>query len=202
MTLLAGLPFLAVADAQSDFEAGKKAFDRGDVSGSMAPLRRAADAGHAKAQALYGYVLDISEFNVDAYAYYKKAADQGDADGQYGLAQMYITGEAGKKDLKQARAWMEKAAAQGQAQAITTLADAYISGALAIEPAEQESPQALKVVQAAADLNSLTALMALQAAYTTGKYGLPIDPAKAAELEAKIRAIKPDLGGRKKRRSL
>ena len=202
MTLLAALPFFAVADVQSDFEAGKKAFDRGDVSGSMAPLRRAADAGHAKAQALYGYVMDISEFDAEAYAYYKKSADQGDADGQYGLAQMYVTGEAGKKDLKLARDWMEKAASQGHAQAIMTLADAYITGGLAIEPAERESPQALKAVQAAVELNSLTALTAMQAAYTTGRYGLPIDPAKAAEMEAKIRAIKPELGGKKKRRSL
>lgn len=200
MMLLIALPLAAAADVAEDFENGRKAFDRGDISGSMAPLRRAADAGHAKAQALYAYVLDISEFDAEALAYYQKSADQADPDGQYGVAQMYISGEAGKRDYKLARTWLEKAAAQGQGQAVMALAEAYLSGGLGMEQAELESPEALRWLNAAADLKSLTALTALQAAYANGKYGLTADPVKAAEIEARIKILKPDEPTKKKRR--
>lgn len=200
MMFLTGLSPVVQADPAADYELGRKAFDLGDVSGAMKPLRQAADAGNAKAQALYGYVLDISEFDVEALGYYQKAADQGDPDGQYGLAQMYISGEAGKKDPKLARQWLEKAAHQNMPQAVQLLGEAYVKQNFGIEATELESPEAAKWINAAAELKSTIALNALLDAYTNGKYGIAANAAKAAEIDAKIRAAKPEEKGKKRRR--
>lgn len=45
-----------------------------------------------------------------AFAYYKKAAVGGDADGQYGLAKMYLDGKSVHADYEKSLRWMRKAA--------------------------------------------------------------------------------------------
>ena len=52
-----------------------------------------------------------------AATWYSKAADQGDADAQYTLGQMYADGRGLPKDAKQAATWYRKAAEQGHADA-------------------------------------------------------------------------------------
>jgi len=89
--LLLASPAILAADAGVDeeFRRGEKAYHTGDVIGAMGSLRKAADQGHADAQALLAEILDRAEFNEEAVAYYRKAADQGNANGEYGLGTMY-----------------------------------------------------------------------------------------------------------------
>ncbi len=62
-----------------------------------------------------------------AVYWYRKAADQGDADAQYNLGLMYGKGKGVAKDYKQAVYWYRKAADQGQfASAQTNLGNGII----------------------------------------------------------------------------
>ena len=87
-SVLIAFSSIACADATTDYQQGLDAYRAGDVVGAMTPLKQAADAGHAAAQALYGTILDSAEFDNDAANYLRKAAEQNNADGQYGLAKM------------------------------------------------------------------------------------------------------------------
>jgi TPR repeat protein len=59
---------------------------------------------------------------------WRSSADQGDADAQYNLGQMYLKGEGVLKDAKQAVHWYRKAADQGDADAQYNLALKYAKG--------------------------------------------------------------------------
>lgn len=62
-----------------------------------------------------------SEKNEEAFEYYLKAADQGDALAQYNLGICYDNGYGVEKDLSEAVIWLRKAADQGNAQAQNAL---------------------------------------------------------------------------------
>ena len=89
LACLAGLA--AWAGPAEDYAAGDRAYRRGDVREAIAKLRPAADAGHAKAQALLGAILDASEQDEEAVRYLKLAAAQGEPDGMVLLASMMGT---------------------------------------------------------------------------------------------------------------
>jgi hypothetical protein len=188
--LLAGLPLAAAAGPQEDYEAGRKSFARGDFAGAMVALRRAGDAGHAPAQALLGAILDSAGEEAEAVKYYRMAAEQGDADGEYGLGKQYSSGEGVKADPKQAYEWISRAAAKGHKSAISGLADAYMYGGLGLDAAARaDNAAALKWIQAAAENNYLPAMNALASAYRKGQYGLAPDPAKAKSWDDRIKAV-------------
>lgn len=179
--LLAGLLSVALAGPNEDYQAGFKSFQEGDVVGAMAPLRNAANAGHPKAQVLLAEILDRSEFDEDAVALYRKAAEQGDPDGMFGLGAMLAAGEGvKKKDPVEGRKWIEKAAGLEQKQAINVMAQAYLKGELGLTEAERDTPQALHWVRLSADNDYLPAVDALAAAYTNGdRLGVTADKATA-----------------------
>jgi len=177
-----GIAFLtsrAIAGPVEDFEAGRKAFRTGDIVTAMGPLKRASEAGHAAAQALYGQILDRSELDEEAVAWFRKSAEQNDPDGQFGLGSMLASGEGVIRDPIAARSWIEKAAVQGHGLAINLLAQSYINGQLGVTEAERSSPQALAILKQAADLDFLPAIEALAQAYAKGGYGAVPDPAAA-----------------------
>ena len=189
----------AWAGPNEDYQTGAKAYREGDLIGAMAPLRRSADAGHAGAQALLGYILDKAEFDEEAVAYFRKSAAQGHADGQYGLGAMYAAGEGVTKDAAEARRLITLAADQGHQLATNTLAQAYLSGNLGIGDAERKSPEALARLRKAVDLDYLPAIDALAAAYRSGDYGLTTDAKEAERLTAhasKLRGVKKAARGR------
>lgn len=64
----------------------------------------------------------------EAFELYRQAAEQGDAEAQNKLANMYNAGENVKKNPKQAVEWYQKAADQGYANAQSNLALAYDQG--------------------------------------------------------------------------
>lgn len=200
--ILWSLSVPAHAGAVDDYEAGAKAYAAEDVVSAMAKLKRAADSGHAAAQALLGDILHQAEFNEDAVAYFRKSAEQGNADGQYGLGVMYVSGEGVKRDVALARKWIELAAAQGHKQAINVYAQAYIAAELGLDETARRSAEALTWIKRAADNDYIPAIEALAAAYRTGDLGLTADPKMADELTAKaekLRGLVKDVTKKKKK---
>lgn len=196
---LAFLSHWAWAGPEEDYQIGLKAYRGGDLVGSMSPLRRAADAGHAGAQALLGDILDKAESDEEAVAYFRKSAEQGNADGQYGLGAMYAAGEGVKKDPAEARKWITRAADQGHKLAVNTLAQAYITGGLGLEESALRGADALTRLRQAAGNDYLPAIDVLAKAYRAGDYGLAPDAKEAEQLTAranKLRGVKQTTRGR------
>lgn len=179
-----------LAAPQDDYNAGRKAYLAGDVVSAMTPLRRAADAGYAPAQSLYGYILDKAEYNEEAAQYFRRAAEQGDADGQYGLGILYASGEGVARDAGAAREWLERAGGQGHGLAVVALSQAFLASRLGFktDPADAAG---LGWVRKAAELDSIPALSYLAQGYRSGAFGAP-DFKEAERLEARIRELSPD----------
>jgi TPR repeat protein len=107
---------------------------RGDLKAALPLWQRAADQGHAPAQARLGDILDKSEEDEDAVAWYRKAAAQNNADGEFGLGQMYAKGEGVPKDLVKAQEHLLRAAKMNHTGAINVLMQAYRVGGLGLTP--------------------------------------------------------------------
>lgn len=182
--------WVAWAAPEDDFRAGSQAYRAGDVVQAMALLKKSADAGHAPSQSLLAYILDKAEFNDEAVAYYRKAAEQGDPEGEFGLGSMYAAGEGVKRDPAEARKWITRAAEKGHATAINSLAEAYIKGGLGIDETQRNSADALRWVRRAADSGNVPAMGQLAVAYRNGAYGLAVDLKQAEALDAKVRAAR------------
>lgn len=194
--------FAQTADAEQEYKEGHEKWASGDLIGALPLLRKAADAGHAPAQALYGYLLDEADNDVDAADYYRRAADQGNPDGALGLAGLYFAGDGGlDKNQQAARELLEKAASTGHAQATINLSHYYAIG-LGVGESEKVPAEALKWIQKAADLNDLPSLKRLERAYREGNLGLSIDPKKADAIQKKIyqvQGIDPNAVKKKRR---
>lgn len=189
LAILLGWLAVAAAAPEDDFRAGEQAFRTGDLGRAMPLLKRAADAGNARSQALYGHLLDISEFNEEAALYYRRAAEQGDADGQFGLGTLHVSGEGVERDAGAARRLFELAAAQGHLQAVNTLAQATLAGELGFAAQPRQAAE-LKWVHKAAEQGFFPALDYLAKGYRSGAFGA-LDLARADELEARIKALSP-----------
>ncbi len=94
--------------------------DLEDIS-SASDLQPMAVRGNANAQyqlgALFYQGKGVQRDFVQAFLWYRRAAQQGHADAQYSLGNMYLMGEGIKQDDYQARQWYEKAAEQGHGSA-------------------------------------------------------------------------------------
>jgi TPR repeat protein len=124
----------AAAGPVKDTALADREFARGDLAAALPLWRRAADQGYAPAQARLGDILDKSEEDEEAVAWYRKAALQNNADGEFGLGQMYAKGEGVPKDLVQAQAHLLRAAKMDHTGAINVLMQAYRSGGLGLAP--------------------------------------------------------------------
>lgn len=194
------LPAAAHADLEDDYMTGKKAWIVGDFGTAMTVLRKAADEGHAKSQALYAEILDKSEFDEEARVYFRKAADQGEADGEFGLAVMLSNGEGGGKDEAEALKLLKSAAGKGHKPALNVLSAAYVQGHLGLDDAARGGEEALKWIRAAADAEDAPSLRALAEAYRKGSFGLTPDPKRADELVAKALKVEGTKEGRRRRK--
>ena len=70
---------------------------------------------------MYGDGLGVPRNEVQAAAWFRKAADQGHVAAQINLARMYEQGWGVDQDLSRARHWYAEAAAQGDDEAIRKL---------------------------------------------------------------------------------
>ena len=179
----------ALADAEADYKRGYDAYRVNDVAGAMEPLKKAADAGHAAAQALYGSILDSAELDDEAVPYLTKAADQGDTDGEYGLAKMYFTSEAKAPNDADAGRLMRSAASKGHRLAIVTMALAFVRGDKRLGAENSDTPEAREMLLKAAELGEVDAIRAVAQGYRGGKYGFTADAANADQWETRLAGI-------------
>lgn len=180
----------ALAAPEDDYKLGAKSLAQGDLVTAMSHLRKAADAGHAAAQAAYGQILDRSDSDEEAVAYFRKSADQGNADGQFGLGTMLASGQGVTRDLAAARKWVTLAAEQGHRLAINELALAHLSGGLGLAGVARNDQESLRWIRRAVENDFLPAVEGLADAYREAKFGLEADPRKADELAAKARKLR------------
>ncbi|CAD5372291.1 hypothetical protein RA210_U20274 [Rubrivivax sp. A210] len=187
MLILAGAAACAQAAPSDDHARALQAYKAGDVTTAMAVLRPLAKAGHAPSQSLLAFLLENADYLDEAVALYKQAAAADDPEGHAGLANLYLTGRGLAKDEKQALAHFSKAAARGHAASIDVVATAYLKNQMATDAAA-EPAVAREAVLRAAGQNHLPSADALAEAYRSGRWGLPVDEAQAAQWQAKAAA--------------
>lgn len=199
LTVCVGLlvPIPGSASPDDDYQQGSRSYAQGDVMTAMTRLKSAADAGHAAAQALYAQILDRADSDDEAVSYYRKSAEQGDADGQFGYGSMLASGEGIKRNPEEGRQWITRAADQGHRLAINELALAYLTGQLAIAADARGGGEALRRIRLAADNDFVPAMDALAEAYRAGGYGLSADLKLADEWLTRARKARGLLGKRK-----
>lgn len=97
-------------------------------------LRRAAEAGDARAQFEVGAILTeghvIAQDLAQAAAWYERAAAQGFAPAQYRLGNLYEGGRGVERDMEMARLWYQRAAEAGNRMSMHNLASLYAGGEL------------------------------------------------------------------------
>lgn len=186
ITIAAASSF-AVADTEADLKAGLEAYRRNDVSTAMQLLKPLADGGNSVAQAAYGGLLDIADFDEEAAEYYGKAAAQNNADGVFGLARLYSAGEAKAPDPDAAARLMRQAADMGHTSAIIATALHYmrkpVNGATVKPNWDAEGPA---YILKAAEIGYPSAIQAAVDGYLKGDYGFEIDPARAEHWKKRL----------------
>lgn len=136
-------------------------------------LLAAAKAGDADAQvevalAYYEGGDAVEKDYQTAYNWFVKAAETGNAVGQYNAGFMLLSGVLGEPDYDAALHWLEKAAAQNHEYALINLGAMYASG-LGVD---KDAAKAEAYYQQAADLCSATGWLQLgQLRYSSGAEG-------------------------------
>lgn len=123
----------AVAGPADDVQRAEASLRGGDVFNAMSLLRKAADQNHGAAQARLADLLHSAQYDQEALVLYRKAAQQGEAAGEFGLGRMYADGAGVPRDAAQALAWYRKAEARNHAPALDALARAYRTGDLGLD---------------------------------------------------------------------
>lgn len=113
-----------------------------------------------------------------ALADFRPLAEQGDAEAQNYLCDMYYYGQGATKDLAQSAQWCGRAAAQGQAAAQQSLGYAYEHG----EGVTQSDVEAARWYRASADQGYKWGQNSLGLFYRAGRGGLSRDDAEAMRL--------------------
>lgn len=115
-------------------------------------VKKAADKGNTEAQKDIGRMfLDgegVTQDYAEAHKWFRKAAEQGDAEAQFHVGTNYYIGLVGlPRDYAEALKWYLKAADQGDAAAQIASGDLYSSG----QGVTQDYAEALKWYQKAAE---------------------------------------------------
>lgn len=123
MLLTVSIPVMA------DFQAGLKAYQKGDYATALREWQPLAEKGDANAEynlgLLYAAGHGVPQDYAQAGEWYRKAATQGVAAAQFNLGVMYANGQGVQADPEQARKWFAMAADHGVKAAETSLANLY-----------------------------------------------------------------------------
>ncbi len=116
----------------NDYERAKQLYKAGNWQAAFKWFSKAAEQGHANAQAVLGSMYangeGVDEDDKQAVYWFTKAAEQGRASAQVLLGTMFDNGEGVAEDDKQAVYWYTKAAEQGHATAQFNLGLNYAIG--------------------------------------------------------------------------
>jgi hypothetical protein len=139
-----------------------------EVDMDAAAIRQRAERGDAKAQRSLGDMYrmgdGVPQDMAQALAWYRKAADQGDA---FALGEVYENGQGVARDYVQALAWYRKAADLGDASAQSTVGSLYYFGRSPGIP--RDYAQALIWFQRGAQQGDPMALVGLGGLYSAGQ---------------------------------
>jgi len=124
----------AFADVAGDHDNAIKMWQMGNVVDAMTLFTTNAEKGHAPSQVWLATLMDQAQQDEDAVKWFIKAADQGDAAGEYGLGLMYGKGEGVKQDNAKALEYITRAAEKNHSDAVSALAAVYTKGGLGMEP--------------------------------------------------------------------
>lgn len=166
----------AAQTAEEFLAAGRDAHNKGDLIGAMAAYREAAAGGSAEAQVWLAWFLDHAEENEEAVSWYSAAAEQGDAGGMAGLAEMYAKGEGVERDPARARQLFEQAAEAGHVKSMTVLAAAWEGGGLGLTADESRAGEWLLRAAREGDIRSMERVAE---AYESGALGMAADRTQA-----------------------
>jgi TPR repeat protein len=108
----------------SDEEQAQLIFDKAYASrdkDARSRLEKKAQSGIAMAQELFGEQLDQEENFAEAATWFRKAAEQGDADAMARLGGCYWSGKGVDKSAREAIKWWKQAADKGDEEATKSL---------------------------------------------------------------------------------
>ena len=87
---------ISVPSFSADYQSGLDAYHRGDYQAALEEWRPLAEQNNARAQTKLGWMYDfgrgVAQSHITAVMWYRLAADQGDAEGQFLLADKYSLG--------------------------------------------------------------------------------------------------------------
>jgi TPR repeat protein len=156
------------------------AFRKRDCVSALNIWRPLAEQGDAAAQTGLGILYDngcaVPKDEAQAFVWYSKAADQGNAEAEYRLGQAYVQGARNlPRDRSQGLALMIRAGEHGHATSLCSIGDFYRNGLFGFP---KDDAEAIAWYRKAADLGSDTAEGHLAVAYELGR-GVPKDLVQA-----------------------
>ncbi|MEN6438588.1 MAG: tetratricopeptide repeat protein [Syntrophobacter sp.] len=115
------LLLLASQAARADYDAGLKAFEKGDLATALAEWTLAAEQNDARAQYRLGAMFDrgqgVDQNSGEALKWYGLAAEQEYADAEYSLGLMSYFGQGVPQDYREATRWFRLAVRHGKEDA-------------------------------------------------------------------------------------
>lgn len=116
------------ADPEKLVAQAEKALDNEDLAVAIKLYAQAAELNYTPAQVSMGEMAVSAQFYEEAVGWFLMAATQGNAAGQYNLAQMYAEGTGIEKDDAKALYWFRHSAAKNYLPAVKLIAGTYRSG--------------------------------------------------------------------------
>lgn len=124
----------AYADMAEDHEKAIQMWQMGNVVDAMGTFTVNAEKGYAPSQVWLANLMDQAQQDEGAVKWFTKAAEQGNAAGEYGLGVMYGKGEGVKQDSAKAIEYVTRAAEKDYIDAVVALAGIYTKGGFGVEP--------------------------------------------------------------------
>ena len=132
----AGLVLIPACDAElganSAWDKGFAAYERGDYATALSEWRLLAEQGDIDVQLYLGLMYyrgrGVLQDYETAAQWFRRAAEQGDAVAQFNLGQMYYKERGVPQDYETAVQWFRRAAEQGHAMAQNNLGTMYAKG--------------------------------------------------------------------------
>ena len=164
--------------AKSDFEYANEASKSGNYEKAISLYKKSASKGDLESQVELGFIYKFGELDTkidleESLKWFLKAAKNGDSDGQFQVAMLYIT----NGNFKEARRWLGKASKQDNSSAMCLLGDLYLHG----QGVEKDLDKAMKIYKLAVMLKNPLASYQLGAMYYNGQ-GTSVNYAEALKL--------------------
>jgi TPR repeat protein len=123
LALAMAAPGVRAGSPEQDFRDGLSAFNRGDYAAALGLWRPLAEGDDPRSEAGIGFMyhrgLGVAVDDTQAAFWLRKAAEQGQAEGQLMLGSLYFFGRGVPQSYPTAYAWCELAQDNGQADAQT-----------------------------------------------------------------------------------